>query len=109
MTNYNIPFDMNFEDKILGGKLTLKQGACYIVPVLLAIILVSNNSLTTTVVDGQKVVNMGLVIYYIIIEIILTIISTIFAFVRVNGYSLIGYLIKSLKFFIREKDIKFYQ
>ena len=109
MTNYNIPFDMYFEDKIFGGKLTLKQGACYILPIAFTILLVSNNSLTTTVVNGQRVVSTGLILYYVIIDIILLIISTIFAFVRINGYSLAGYLIKSLQFTLRQKDIKFYQ
>lgn len=109
MTQYNIPFDTHFEDKILGGKLTLKQGACYLPPLILTIVLFSSNSLTTTVINGKRVVDISLVIYFILIDLILIIISTIFAFVRINGFSLLKYIYKKVSFSLQETIVKYYK
>lgn len=58
---------------------------------------------------GTISINFGLLIYYIVIEIILLLIATIFAFTKVNGDSLAGYLIKKFRFLARKRVIKFYK
>ncbi len=108
MTQYNIPFDMKFEDKILGGKLTLKQFAYYVPALILGGMLITHSSAFAKKA-GTINIDFGLLIYYIVIEIILLLIATVFAFTKVNGDSLAGYLIKKLRFLLRKRVIRFYK
>ncbi|MFR5263810.1 hypothetical protein [Clostridium sp.] len=58
---------------------------------------------------GTINIDFDLLIYYIVIEIILLLIATIFAFTKVNSDSLAGFLIKKIRFLARKRIIKFYK
>lgn len=109
MTNYRIPFDMKFEDKIFNGMLTVKQLIFFIPSILLVGILWNTPSLSTVVVNGKSCVNWVVVVPVMFIAIILFILAGLFALIIVNGESLDEYLISSIKFKLRKKDITFYE
>lgn len=106
MTQYPVPFDIKFEDKIFGGKYSMYQVYC-LIPAGIWIFLIS--PISSTMVNNQKVMDPSRVVVCVIIEIIFALIGLTFAFIKVNELNLFQYYFKRTKFKYRKRNIKFYE
>lgn len=106
MRKFVVPFDMDFEDKIIGGKYSLRQAGWLIVPILLGFIFFRSKD----VFINEKGQILWISIFFkIIFLIILALLSLILAFYQKNHINFDKYLIKSLKFKLRKKVFKHYE
>ncbi len=103
MRRFTVPFDIEFEDKIIGGKLSLRQVGWFTIPVIHIFWFFSKLS--------SNISNISILslIINILICLILVSISCIFSFYKKNTLTYDKYLIKKFKFMIRRKDYKFYE
>ncbi|AQM58635.1 MAG: PrgI family protein [bacterium] len=107
MTNYKIPFDLSYEDKIIGGKLSIRQALWFAIPVGLILFSMQRTTIfMTKLPNGENVLNFGFIAAFIFVEAILMIIASIFSFTKVNGIYLDSYLMGLIKFKCRRKIIK---
>lgn len=109
MTNFKVPFEVKFEDKIIGGLMTVRQAVWFILPLIIIGLLVEDHSLTTKIINGHKCMNWPVIIPLVLLAIILTIISIIFAFNKVEGENLDKYLFKKFKYTYTNTKIKYYK
>lgn len=107
MTNYKIPFDLSYEDKIIGGKLSIRQAIWFAVPVLLLLLSMQKTTIfMIKLPNGEEVLNWGFILTFTFVELILLIIASVFSFIKINGVYLDSYLIGLIKFKLRRKVIK---
>lgn len=107
MTNYKIPFDLSYEDKIIGGKLSIRQALWFLIPVLLLLLSMQKTTIfMTKLPNGEEVLNWGFIFIFAFMELILMIIASVFSFTKVNGVYLDSYLMGLIKFKFRRKIIK---
>ena len=106
MRNFRIPYNLNFEDKIIGGKLSIRQAMWYGMPVGLLMLSMQSQSFYMNKNGTVKVDNIVLMFF---IELILTTIATIFSFVKVNKVTIGQYIFLKIRFMFRKKVIKHYE
>lgn len=100
MRNYKIPFDFNFEDKIIGGKLSMRQAMWFAVPVVLFMGAIQFPGMLSS---WKKI------FVFAIIEIILFTIAILFSFINIEQISLDKYILLKIKFKLRKRRIKNYE
>ncbi|MEG0296738.1 MAG: PrgI family protein [Clostridium sp.] len=109
MTNYQIPFDLSFEDKIIGGKLSLRQAIWLIVPIGIFMVGIQNPDNFYTITENSRVLNITAITMFILFELILFTIASCFSFITVNGMSLDNYLYKVIKYNLNKNKVKHYE
>ncbi|GKX32310.1 hypothetical protein SH1V18_47900 [Vallitalea longa] len=98
MRYFTTPFDQETPDKVVGGKLTAKQLVCYS-PVIFMVFIITSSS---------EFVLIKFLIEFAI-TVILLILGSIFAFVKKDGDELDKYLIKLIKFKLRNKTSTYHK
>ncbi len=109
MTNYQIPFDLSFEDKIIGGKLSLRQAIWMIVPIGIFMIAIQNPDTFYITTENSRVLNITVITIFILFEMFLFTIASCFSFISVNGMTLDNYLYKMVKYNLNKNKIKHYE
>ncbi|MCC0648286.1 PrgI family mobile element protein [Clostridioides sp. ZZV15-6598] len=110
MTNFQIPFDLSFEDKIIGGKLSLRQAIWFSVPVGFFMMIIQRPQLFVNYLEnGATTVNFLNILMIFFFEVFMLAISSTFSFVRINGLYLDSYVLLRVKFLFRKKVIKHYE
>lgn len=106
---FPVPFDMQSEDKIIGGYLSLRQLFwVFIVPVitLISLLILNRSYILNTQSDVIKINVISLIIR-IIIVVIVWIAGTILAFYKPNNISADKYLLKVILYKLRNHTVKF--
>lgn len=96
---FQIPYITKYEDKLLGGKLTLRQGAYYLGVILIAFWAFGNY-------QGYMYprFNVGVFLFRVFLVVVSLIIATLFAFIKVREvYYLDKYLLKAIVYSLRKK------
>lgn len=107
MRRFTVPFDLNIEDKIIGGYLSLRQFFWLAIP--------GTDLITSfTVFKGYLKNENGIirvscfgVTFRILLFLFLLAISFIMAFVKIHEIQADKYFFKSIKFKFRKKSFKF--
>ncbi|QUI25901.1 PrgI family protein (plasmid) [Vallitalea pronyensis] len=90
------PFDQETPDKIIGGKLTAREGACYSPTIFMTFIITSSDGF----VLSRFLIQLG-------IAVLLIIVGSVFAFKKVDKDHLEVYLVKLIKFKLRQKTFTY--
>ncbi|MCR3759359.1 PrgI family protein [Clostridium felsineum] len=113
MRYFKVPFNINEEDKIIGGYISLRQFSWIILSVFLsALLFLANRSyMTVTRVIGHSPnitmhpINLTI---RLVVAFLIVIFSALCAFYKVEDtYNFDKYLIKMIKFKMRNKTFKF--
>ncbi len=105
MRSFPIPFDINTEEKIVGGYLTLKQTihlVLTIIMVLTILFIPIGGSLTEMIAGNGS--NIAIIIK-IITCVIVSIIGILFMYFKPHGMSFSKYLIVKIQYINRNKNI----
>lgn len=105
MRRFTVPFDMDFEDKIIGGKYSLRQAGWLMIPIIYGLFSFSNKN--SFIRNGRF--SWTVVIFKIFILAILGFIAAIFAFYKKHETNYDKYILKLLKFTFRKKTFKPYE
>ncbi|ARC83107.1 prgI family protein [Clostridium argentinense CDC 2741] len=105
MRRFTVPFDIDFEDKIIGGKYSLRQAGWLILPIFYAFFSFSNKN---SFIRNGNIIWIS-VIFKIFIIGLLGFVAIIFAFHKKNQINYDKYLLKLFKFTCRKKIFKSYE
>lgn len=109
MRRFPVPFDLEFEDKIIGGKLSIRQAIWLGIPILVGFVGMSSPSIYMHSVNGVNRLLWGKLILFLLEVLILAIVSCIFAFTKKKGLTLDKYIFKSIKYKLSRNVIKHYE
>lgn len=102
MRRFRVPFDIEFEDKIIGGRISLRQAAWFALPIMHIFSFLSKlGSNKGSITAVSLILNLFLFV-------VLASVSAVFAFYKKNTLTYDKYIIKKIKFMMRRKDYKFY-
>lgn len=107
MTNYRIPFNITFEDKVIGGKLSIRQALWFAVPVIRFFFKIQNPGYFINTYTHEF--NSSGALFFIITEIVLFIAAFLLSFLKVSGVFLDHFLVYRIKFLSHKNTIKRYE
>lgn len=105
MRRFPVPFDLKFEDKIIGGFLSLREAAWIFTPSIIGMLSLLNPS--SFIKDGH--IQGGKVVFKIVRILIYTGIGAAMALYKKHNLTLDKYLIKSIKHKFSKNSIKHYE
>lgn len=107
MRMFPIPFDISKEDKIIGGKLSIRQLLWFSLPVILLLVLfLANTGYLERTTSGIKIRYLSLTIRLFVL-ILAVIVSVIMNYVKINMQNADSYFIKLLKYWFRHKTFRY--
>lgn len=107
MRSFSVPFDLNTEEKIVGGYFTLKQ-TIYMVITAIAILSLLLSPLFGSLAEiVQGKVGGILIVLKIVAVVVIAIIGIFFMYLNPHGMSFAKYLIIRVKYAKRDKKIMY--
>lgn len=107
MRIFPIPFDIQKEDKIIGGKLSIRQLIWLTLPAsLLLLLLLVNTDYIHKTESGMRINSISLTIRITIIF-IATVIAVFMSYVKLNMQNADAYCWKLLKYWFRKKTYRY--
>ncbi|HOJ09755.1 MAG TPA: PrgI family protein [Clostridiales bacterium] len=105
MRSFPIPFDINTEEKIVGGYLTLKQTIYLVLTVVMVLIIlfVPIGGGLAEMIAGKA--SSIAIIIKIIMCVAVSIIGVLFMFLKPHGMSFLKYLTVKIQYIDRNKNI----
>ncbi|MCH4200624.1 MAG: PrgI family protein [Clostridium tyrobutyricum] len=108
MRSFTVPFNIDQEDKIIGGYISLRQFAWLVLAVFIILLLFILNTGYVTRIDMGSAIHIHIfsLICRLIIAIPLSIGCVLLAFIKLNGITADKYIIKMLLFKFRKHVYK---
>lgn len=109
MRRFPVPFDLDFEDKIVGGKFSMRQALWIFAPVFFGIFTFTNPARFSVTVDGQSVIIWSKILLRLIEILVFSVIGVIMAFYKKHDISIDKYILKCIKYELDKRSVKFYE
>ncbi|OPJ59761.1 PrgI family mobile element protein [Clostridium oryzae] len=98
MRYFVVPFDMESEDKVIGGYISLRQFLWLIIPVisLIAMFIVNKNYIIRT--ESKLAISAINIAWRLVLDLALLINSIVMAFVKIKGENSDVYVVSRIKY-----------
>lgn len=108
MRMFSIPFELESEDKIFGGILSLRQLFWLMIPVFTIIYFFMVNRNYVIMENGEMAGFDEVTIFIrVSISLLTVVMGVVFAFIKFNGLYGDKYTLRMIKYFFRKKLIKY--
>lgn len=108
MRTFGVPFNINKEDKFIGGVLSIRQALWLAIPIFVIIMLfVADRSYIIKNASGGISINALKIVFKLFTSFFVTIITIFLAFASMDGTKADTYTFKLFKFKMRKRTIKY--